>query len=136
MAKNHRVELRLNDDDYQLLQERAGHHRTTMTKAVESLLHLAVPVRLDGVYEVGVMGRRRFSVRFSNGMTVHGFLWSRGRQLLPPMYRTDNGYRRTVDGTLAFWHSLRELCVAQLEADDQDHQGGARNRERELERAL
>jgi hypothetical protein len=119
MAKNHRVELRLSDHDYQLLNERANYYGTTLTQAVETLLHTAVPVRVCGVYSVGEMGRRRLNITFSNGMTVHGFLWSRGGQLLGPSVIADQGRVRIVNGTREFWRALREFCTRHVGLEDE-----------------
>lgn len=118
MPKKHRVEIRLSDEDYQTLRERAAQYDDTLTGAIERLLHTSVPVGICGVEEVGKKGRRRFSVRFSSGMIVHGFLWSRGGQLLGPRVRVEHQggshWFRIVDGSRAFWHRLRELCKEEL----------------------
>ena len=119
MRKNHRVEIRLSDEDYQTLQERASQYDDTLTGVIERLLHTSVPVGICGVRQVGNQGRRRFSVRFSSGMIVHGFLWSQGGQLLGPRIRVHaqgGGWRwlRIVSGSPAFWHQLRELCEEEL----------------------
>lgn len=114
MAKNNRVDIRLNDDDYQHLKARAASCQMTLTGAVESLLRVSAPVALFGVRNVGVRGRRRVSVRFSNGMVVHGFLWSNGGQLLGPRIRTNGGWVPIVDGSPEFWHLLRELFETKL----------------------
>lgn len=120
MAKKHRVEIRLSDEDYQTLQERAAQNDDTLTGTIERLLHTNVPVGICGVRQVGNQGRRRFSVRFSNGMIVHGFLWSQGGQLLGPrmrVYTQGGGSRwlRIVSGSPAFWHQLRDLCEQELD---------------------
>jgi hypothetical protein len=117
MAKNHRVELRLNDEDYERLRQRAESFQTTMTGAVESLLRISAPVALFNVRDVGVRGRRRVSVRFSSGMVVHGFLWSRGRQLLAPRVRVRGRYVPIVQGSKEFWHLLREAFEQKLARD-------------------
>jgi len=44
MAKNHRVEIRLSEEDYQTLRERAEQYHDTMTGAIERLLHMGVPI--------------------------------------------------------------------------------------------
>jgi hypothetical protein len=120
MPKKHRVEIRLSDENYQTLQDRVAQYDDTITGVIERLLHTSVPVGICGVRQVGNEGRRRFSVRFSSGMIVHGFLWSQGGQLLGPRIRVprpDGGWRwfRIVDGSSAFWHQLRELCEEELE---------------------
>jgi hypothetical protein len=121
MAKNRRVEIRLNEEDYHSLLARADQYGESMTGAIERLLHMAVPVGICGVREVGSRGRRRFSLRFSNGMIVHGFLWSRGHQLLGPRVQvfTETGphWSRLVDGPREFWQQVRELCEDKLEIE-------------------
>lgn len=114
MPKNHRVELRLNGQDYQLLNERAGYFGVTRTRAVETLVRMAVPMRIYGGYEVGTRGRHRLSIRFTNGMSVHGFLWSRGGQLLGPTVVASGRRTRIVDGTPEFWRRVHEFCAANL----------------------
>lgn len=118
MAKNHRVEVRLNDDEYDLLREQAAFYGTSLTAAVERLLHIPFPVAAVGVREVGVRGRRRVNIRFSNGMVVHGFLWSRRGQLLAPAVRGDYGYVRIVNGSPEFWRTLRQFCARELGVDN------------------
>jgi hypothetical protein len=114
MAKNHRIEVRLNEEDYQRLRQRAEVLGTTLTGAVESLLRVSSSVALFNVRSVGVRGRRRVSVRFSSGMAVHGFLWSRGGQLLAPRVHTPKGYVPIVRGSKAFWKQLRALFEREL----------------------
>jgi len=54
MAKNHRVEIRLGEEeDYQTLLARAEQFDDTMTGAIEHLLRMAVPVAICGVRAVG-----------------------------------------------------------------------------------
>jgi len=125
MAKNHRVEIRLGEEeDYQTLLARAEQFDDTMTGAIEHLLRMAVPVAICGVRAVGSQGRRRFSVRFSSGMVVHGFLWSQRRQLLGPRIQvhTPAGlrWRRIVDGSRDFWRTLRALCVKEFVGESQE----------------
>jgi len=119
MAKNRRVEIRLSEEDYRTLCARAEQYHDTMTGAIERLLRMGVPVGIRGVRPVGNQGRRTFSVRFSSGMVVHGFLWSRGGQLLGPRIRVPNPnggwrWRRIVDGSRQFWLAIRELCEEEL----------------------
>ena len=125
MAKNHRVEIRLSEEDYQTLRERAELYHDTMTGAIERLLYMSVPIGICGVRAVGNQGRRTFSVRFSSGMVVHGFLWSQGRQLLGPRIRVPRPgggwrWRRIVDGSPQFWHTLREFCEEELEGQAEE----------------
>ena len=124
MAKNHRVEVRLSDEDYQTLRERAEQYDDTMTGAIERLLHMNVPVAICGVRHVRTQGRRRFSVRFSGGMVVHGSLWSQGGQLLGPRIQvhTPAGlrWRRILDGSRDFWRALRALCEKELEGEAEE----------------
>jgi len=125
MAKNRRVEIRLSEEDYQTLRERAERYGDTMTAAIERLLHMGVPIGICGVRRVGNRGRRTFSVRFSSGMVVHGFLWSRGGQLLGPRIRVaspggGSRWRRIVDGSPQFWRALREICEAELEGQAEE----------------
>jgi len=114
MTKRNRVEVRLNDRDYQLLGDRAAEEGATLTETIEWLLHNARPTRVVGVREVGLRGRRRLGIRFSNGLTVHGFLWSRGGQLLPPQIPTDRGFVPIVNATPGLWRALREFLTNEL----------------------
>jgi len=134
MTKRNRVEVRLNDRDYQLLRNRAAEEGATLTQTIEWLLHTACPTRVVGVREVGSRGRRRVGIRFSNGLTVQGFLWSRGGQLLPPKVRTDRGFVPIIHATPGLWGALREFLTdelgvesnpAELEAADEAELVGA-----------
>lgn len=49
MAKTHRIEVRLNDEDHALLVKRAHGFGGNMTEAIESLLHAIRPVAILGV---------------------------------------------------------------------------------------
>jgi hypothetical protein len=118
MAKEHRIEVRLGEEDYRSLLDRTELYGGSVTRAIEGLLRIAVPTKICGVRGVGVAGRRRFSVQFSNGMIIHGFLWSRGHQLLGPRVWNENGrWARIVDGSPEFWHRLRDLCEWELEPE-------------------
>lgn len=115
MPKNRRIEIRLSEEDYQTLRARAEQYHDTMTGAIERLLRMGVPTGICGVRYAGKQGRRRFSVRFSSGMVVHGFLWSKGGQLLGPRIRVPrpgggSRWHRIVDGSKQFWHALRGIC--------------------------
>jgi hypothetical protein len=116
MTKSRRVEVRLSDDCYQTLLDRSKQYDGNITRTIEGLLRVAVPVRILGVTRVGATGRRRFSVQFSSGMVVHGFLWSCGKQLLGPRVLDKKGkWCRIVDGSPDFWHALRDMCEQELE---------------------
>ena len=110
MAKTRRVEIRLTDEDHALLRKRSQNFDGSMTKAIESLLHSIRPADIIGVRPAGKRGRVRFSLRFSNGMVVHGFLWSRGGQLLGPSVFDRGRWCRIVDGPKQFWCDVRSLC--------------------------
>lgn len=114
MAKTHRIDIRLNDADHALLVKRAHEFGGNMTEAIESLLHSIRPVAILGVKNVGKRGRVRFSLRFSNGMVVHGFLWSRGGQLLGPSVFDKGHWHRIVNGPRRFWRDVRSLCEESL----------------------
>jgi hypothetical protein len=124
----------LNDEDYRRLKGIAEYHQTTLTGAVELVLRVARPTAVLGVQDVGVRGRRRVNIQFSNGMIVHGFLWSRGGQLLAPSIPNPRGqgYIRLVNGTREFWHSLRRFVAAELGVDDVPVEEPAPDREGEL----
>jgi len=114
VSKTRRVEIRLTDEDHALLLKRAQKFGGSMTKTMESLLHAIRPADIIGVKPVGKRGRVGFSLRFSNGMVVHGFLWSRGGQLLGPrVFHKDHWYR-ILDGPRQFWLDVRDLCEEQL----------------------
>lgn len=110
MAKTRRVEVRLSDEDHALLVEQSHRFGGSMTQAIQSLLHAIRPVAILAVKEVGTRGRVSFSLRFSNGMVVHGFLWSRRGQLLGPSYFYKGSWCRTVEGPKQFWRDVRSLC--------------------------
>jgi len=119
MPKDRRIEIRLSEEDYQILRERAEQYHDTMTGAIERLLHMGVPIGICGVRYVGSQGRRTFSVRFSSGMVVHGFLWSKRGQLLGPRIRVPrpgggSRWHRIVDGSKQFWQALRGICQEDL----------------------
>lgn len=110
MAKTRRVEVRLSDEDHDLLVKQAQRFGGNMTEAIQALLHTIRPVAILGVKEVGTRGRVSFSLRFSNGMVVHGFLWSRGGQLLGPSHFYKGSWYRVVEGPKQFWRNVRSLC--------------------------
>lgn len=110
MSKTRRVEIRLTDEDHALLRKRSQNFDGSMTKAIESLLHTIRPAEIIGVRPAGKRGRVRFSLRFSNGMVVHGFLWSRGGQLLGPSVFDKGRWYRIVEGPRQFWRDVRALC--------------------------
>jgi hypothetical protein len=98
-------------DEHALLMERAKDFRGNITKTIEWLLRSVKRAAIIGVRPVGNRGRRvSFSIRFPNGMVVHGFFWSRGGQLLGPRRRTENRWTRSVDGPPRFWGAVRQLC--------------------------
>jgi len=110
MSKTRRVEIRLTDEDHALLRKRSHNFDGSMTEAIESLLHTVRPADIIGVRPAGKRGRVRFSLRYSNGMVVHGFLWSRGGQLLGPTVFNKGRWYRIVDGPRQFWRDVRSLC--------------------------
>jgi len=109
MPKTHRVEVRLTEEDHALLTERAREYGG-ITRAIEALLHRFKPAAIVGVRTAGRRGRVSFSIRFSNGMVVHGFLWSRGGQLLGPRHWDRGHFVRHLDGSREFWAMLRQFC--------------------------
>jgi hypothetical protein len=109
MPKTRRVEVRLTEEDYVLLIERARENGG-ITRTIEAFLHTLRPAAIIGICPVGNRGRVSFSVRFSNEMVVHGFLWSRGGQLLAPQHRDGNHFVRHLDGSREFWAMLRQFC--------------------------
>src|SRR5260370_15168622 len=114
MSKKRRVESRLTDEAHGLLLERSQKFGGSMTEAIESLLHAIRPADIIGVRPAGTRGRIRFSMRFSNGMVVHGFLWSRCGQLLGPrVFHKDHWYK-IIEGPREFWHDVRDLCEERL----------------------
>lgn len=110
MSKTRRVEIRLTEEDHALLRQRSQNFDGSMTKAIESLLHSIRPAAIIGVRAAGTRGRVRFSLRFSNGMVVQGFLWSRGGQLLGPSVFDEGRWYRIVEGPRQFWRDVRALC--------------------------
>jgi hypothetical protein len=110
MSKTRRVDIRLTDEDHALLRKRSQNFDGSMTRAIESLLHTIRPADIIGVRPAGKRGRVRFSLRFSNGMVVHGFLWSRGGQLLGPSVYDKGRWYRIIDGPRQFWRDVRSLC--------------------------
>jgi hypothetical protein len=133
LCPNRRVELRLTEKDYQNLRRVADFYGTTLTHAVEILLRTSQPLAVRSVQEVGVRGRRRVSIQFSNGMIVNGFLWSRGGLLLGPTIRAHGGYRvRIVHGSREFWDTLRRFCRAELGVAHEPQDARAGDRAAEL----
>jgi hypothetical protein len=118
MPKTHRVEVRLSEEDYALLMERARENGG-ITRTIEVFLHRLRPAAIIGVRPAGRRGRVSFSIRFSNGMVVHGFLWSRGGQLLAPQHRDGNHLVRHLDGSREFWAMLRQFCQDSFTASTQ-----------------
>jgi hypothetical protein len=111
MPKTRRVQIRLTEEDHALLTARAQQHFDgSITRAIEWYIRIFRPAAIIGVRPAGRRGRVSFSVRFSNGMVVHGFLWSRGGQLLRPRHWAGDHYVRQVDGSREFWADLREFC--------------------------
>jgi hypothetical protein len=109
MPKTRRVQIRLTEEDHALLMEKAQEYGG-ITSAIEVFLHRLRPAAIVGVRRVGSRGRVSLSIRFSNGMVVHGFLWSRGGQLLAPRHRDGDHMVRHLDGSREFWVNLREFC--------------------------
>jgi hypothetical protein len=122
MSKTRRIEVRLTDEDHALLCERAQGFGGSITKTVESFLHALRPVSVIGIRSVGNRGRVRFSVRFSNQMVVHGFLWSRGGQLLGPRIWAGNHWSPIVSGPPGFWTAVRHLCEERFSETAQPEQ--------------
>lgn len=114
MAKTRRVEFRLSDEDHALLVQQAHRFGGSMTEAIQSLLHAIRPVAIIGVRPAGKRGRVRFSLRFSNGMVIHGFLWSRGGQLLGPSVFYEGRWYKVIQGPKQFWRDVRSLCEESL----------------------
>ena len=111
MPKTRRIEVRLTEEDHAALMARAQQHfEGSITKAIEWYLRIFRPATIIRVRPVGNRGRVSFSIRFFNGMVVHGFLWSRGGQLLAPRHRDGNHFVRHLDGSREFWAVLREFC--------------------------
>jgi hypothetical protein len=110
MPKTHRVEVCLNEKDDALLEKWAEYFGTTKTGAIEELLHEARTAGIIGVRPAGVRHRTEFSLRLTNGMVVHGFMWSRGGQLLGPRVRVGDRYVKIVDGSREFWTDLKAQC--------------------------
>jgi hypothetical protein len=131
MPKTRRVQIRLTHDDHALLLKEA-HEWGGITSAIEGFLHRLRPAAIVGVRRVGFRGRVSFSIRFSNGMVVHGFLWSRGGQLLAPRHRDGPRMVRHLDGSREFWARLREFCrdwfsaPALVEQEDEYEEVGTR----------
>jgi hypothetical protein len=109
MPKTHRVEVRLSEEDYALLMERAQENGG-ITRTLEDFLRRFRPAAIVGVRPAGRRGRVSCSIRVSNCMFVHGFLWSRGGQLLAPQHRDGNHLVRHLDGSREFWAMLRQFC--------------------------
>jgi hypothetical protein len=109
MPKTRRVQIRLSEEDHALLVEQARQWGG-ITAAIEAFLHRPRPAEIVGVRRVGRRGRVSMSVRFSNGLVVHGFLWSRGGQLLAPGHRDGDRWVQHIDGSREFWALLRRFC--------------------------
>ena len=119
MTKDRRIEIRLDDDQFRKLSLIRKYHETGITGAISILLETCVPTRICGerVVYYGRRRRTRFNVCFSNGLVVHGFLWSRGGQLLGPRVWDQGREIRIVDGSDAFWNRLRKYCKDYFESN-------------------
>jgi len=111
MPKTHRIEVRLTEEDHALLMDRAQDFGRSITETIEWFLHTLRPAAIIGIYPVGRRGCISFSVRFSNGMVVHGFLWSRGGQLLAPRHWAGNHWVLHMNGPRTFWSAVRQMCL-------------------------
>jgi hypothetical protein len=109
MPKTRRIQIRLSEEDHALLMERAE-ECGGITAAIEAFLRRFRPAAVVGIRRAGYRGRVSLSIRFSNGMVVHGFLWSRGGQLLGPRHRNGDHWVRHLDGSREFWGMLRQFC--------------------------